>query len=162
VDNLKAIEYFYRQMELGNIKNDTEQEAYELAIKALKKMNISNLNMIEDIEILNEILEIVPLNHREVKVIKKVIQALEHQNKDRWIPVSERLPNDTECNEFDDMHPNHRKFLCTIKISDYEPQIRVLFLSEVFGWKYGADDYNEYVVAWKPLPESYKEIDYEG
>ncbi|OZV12324.1 hypothetical protein CIW83_09515 [Tissierella sp. P1] len=96
--------------------------------------------------------------HVDKGSLELAINILEKQLKDKWIPVSERLPNDTECNEFDDMHPNHRKFLCTIKIADYEPQIRVLFLSEVFGWKYGADDYNKYVIAWKPLPELYKEV----
>ena len=36
--NIKqAIEYFYRIMENGNIKNDEQQEAYERAIEALEK-----------------------------------------------------------------------------------------------------------------------------
>lgn len=75
-----------------------------------------------------------------------------------WIPVSERLPNDEECSKFDNLHPLSRKFLCTIKIGDFNPEPRLLFYSKVFGWKYGADDYNEYVVAWQPLPEPYKEV----
>lgn len=33
----EAIEWFYKQMELGRIRNDTEQEVYELAIDALTK-----------------------------------------------------------------------------------------------------------------------------
>ena len=37
MDNKAAIEYFYRKMELGLISNDTEQEAYEMAINALEK-----------------------------------------------------------------------------------------------------------------------------
>lgn len=74
-----------------------------------------------------------------------------------WIPVSERLPNEEECEKFDIGHPNSRKFLCTIKIGDYEPQIRELYFSKLFGWKYGPEDYNEHVIAWQPLPESYKE-----
>lgn len=35
--NEQAIDYFYRQMELGKIKNDTEQEVFELAIDSLGK-----------------------------------------------------------------------------------------------------------------------------
>ncbi len=34
--NKEALEYFYKQMENGNIKNDTMQLAYEYAIKALE------------------------------------------------------------------------------------------------------------------------------
>lgn len=36
--NKEALEYFYSQMENGNIKNDTMQLAYECAIEALKKI----------------------------------------------------------------------------------------------------------------------------
>lgn len=73
----------------------------------------------------------------------------------KWIPISKRLPNNVECNKFDIEHSNHRRFLCTIKIPGYEPLVRELFFSEVFGWKYGAEDYNEYVVAWRALPVPY-------
>ena len=76
MDNKKAIEYFYRQMELGNIKNDIEQEVFELAIQALEKMNAPNLNIKEDIEILGEMLEITPLSKREIKAVERVIEVL--------------------------------------------------------------------------------------
>lgn len=33
----EALEYFYRQMESGNIKNDVMQLAYECAIEALEE-----------------------------------------------------------------------------------------------------------------------------
>lgn len=33
----EALEYFYRQMENGNIKNDTMQLAYERAIETLEE-----------------------------------------------------------------------------------------------------------------------------
>lgn len=33
----EAIEYFYNVMETGNIKNDIQQSAYEMAIDALEK-----------------------------------------------------------------------------------------------------------------------------
>jgi len=33
----RAIEYFYRQMESGNITNDNQQKHYEIAIDALEK-----------------------------------------------------------------------------------------------------------------------------
>ncbi|MDF2879564.1 MAG: hypothetical protein K0R54_121 [Clostridiaceae bacterium] len=75
-----------------------------------------------------------------------------------WIPVKERLPSEEECKKFDIKHPNYRSFLCTIQITDYEPQTRTIFFSEIFGWKYGAEDYNKYITAWQPLPEPYKEV----
>jgi len=35
----EASEYFYKQMELGLIKNDEQQEVYEMAIEAIEKAN---------------------------------------------------------------------------------------------------------------------------
>ena len=35
--NKEALEYFYRQMENGNIKDDTMQLAYECAIETLEE-----------------------------------------------------------------------------------------------------------------------------
>lgn len=40
----EAIEYFYRTMENGNIKNDTQQLAYETAIGALEKQIPKKVN----------------------------------------------------------------------------------------------------------------------
>ena len=40
----EAIEYFYKQMELGNIQNDKQQLAYEMAINALYKQKEVNSN----------------------------------------------------------------------------------------------------------------------
>lgn len=83
--------------------------------------------------------------------------VVEKQLNGGWIPVSERLPNKEECNKFDFKHPNHRKFLCTIKIKDYEPQVRELYLSHTDDWKFGPESYSKYVTAWQPLPEPYVE-----
>ena len=40
-----------------------------------------------------------------------------------------RLPNEEECNKHktDELSANYRKFLCTIKIQDYESQTRELY-----------------------------------
>ena len=92
---------------------------------------------------------------QENKAINTAIQTLEKQLKDRWIPVSERLPGDEEINKLNYSHPNHRKFLCTIQITDYKPQVRLLYYGEK-GWLYEGENYNEYVKAWRYLPEPYK------
>lgn len=89
-----------------------------------------------------------------VRLIKKFDKA----NNNGWIPVSERLPSKGECSTFDVTHPNYRKFLCTIKIADYELITRELYFSKIFGWKYGPEDYNEHVIAWQNLTEPYKEV----
>ncbi len=92
-----------------------------------------------------------------IKAHKLAIKALEKQLNDRWVSVNTRLPNDEECNRFGIGHPNHRKFLCTIKIANYEATTRELYFSKIFGWKYGPEDYNEHVIAWQNLTEPYKE-----
>lgn len=95
-------------------------------------------------------------NGKELELaIHTGIKALEKQLNDRWIPVSERLPGDEEINKLNYSHPNHRKFLCTIQIASYKPQIRLLYFG-VMGWLYEGENYDDYVIAWKPLPEPYK------
>lgn len=97
-------------------------------------------------------------NEEIISKMAKRLKAFEENTFNMgWISVSERLPNEEECDKFDILHPLNRKFLCTIKIGDFNPEPRLMFFSKVFGWKYGADDYNEYVIAWQPLPEPYKE-----
>lgn len=47
----EAIEYFYNVMETGNIKNDMQQSAYEMAIEALEKQipkKVSNRKVVYD------------------------------------------------------------------------------------------------------------------
>lgn len=43
----EALEYFYRQMENGNIKNDTMQLAYERAIEALEKNKEEKIKVVD-------------------------------------------------------------------------------------------------------------------
>lgn len=96
------------------------------------------------------------------EALSVAIEALEKysrsEKQNKWILCSDRLPNEEECNVYDMKHPCYRQFFCTIKIGDYEPQTRQLYLSPVFGWKYGPSDYNEYVTAWMTIPEPYKPI----
>lgn len=88
--------------------------------------------------------------------IENAIKALEDKSGDKWIPVSERLPSDEEINKYISIHPNYRQFLCTVKFADYEPQTRLIYFEES-GWRYMGEDYNKHVIAWKPLPETYKD-----
>lgn len=113
------------------------------------------MNKIEAIKRLKECIEDCTSGEDDIykEAFGVAIAVLEAQQENKWVPVSERLPNEEECNIYEAEHPCHREFICTIKIGDYEPQTRQLFFSKVFGWKYGPGDYNEYVTAWRPLPE---------
>lgn len=93
----------------------------------------------------------------ERQELYKAIETIEQTNIE-WIPCSDRLPNEEECNLYEATHPCHRQFICTVKIGEYEPQTRQLFFSKIAGWKYGPEDYNKYVTHWQPLPEPYKEV----
>ena len=113
-----------------------------------------------------EILKGLELTTGNSNILKEPLQlaisALTQQLNDGWISVSERLPNEEECNIYEAMHPCHRQFICTVKIGEYEPQTRQLFFSKIFGWKYGPEDYNEHVIAWQPLPPAWKGENNEG
>lgn len=76
------------------------------------------------------------------------LEIMAHLNNIKWIPVSERLPNDDEMS----------KCLYVNKYGDF---IIDAYISKV-GGTYECE--NEYtilcdVVAWMPLPEPYKESD---
>ncbi len=113
---------------------------------------------IETITIIHEHIDLeCDLNEDLTRYYSTIISALQQQLTNGWISVSERLPNTEECNLYHKMHPCHRQFICTIKIKG-TLQTRQLFFSKVFGWMYGPDDYNQHVIAWRSLPEPYKEV----
>lgn len=134
-----------------------EYEDIGIEPKRLKEFlgNFGISIVMKNIKLMNELQE----NKEIISKMAKRLKAFEENTfNTNWISVNERLPSDEECSKFDNLHPLSRKFLCTIKIGDFNPEPRLLFYSKVFGWKYGADDYNEYVIAWQPLPEPYKEV----
>lgn len=69
----------------------------------------------------------------------------ERREADRWIPISERLPEQTTT------------YLVTVKfIEDYEECIMTDMI--IYNIKYGWMTVDE-VIAWKPLPEPYERGD---
>ena len=124
----------------------TDYDKLQLKLREYADRKASN----GEIELANGILKAKCFIDQECTVIE------ERQLNNGWIPVSERLPNEEECNLYDVTHPCHRKFMCTVKVGNYEPQTRKLFFYDIFGWKYGLGDYNEYVMAWQPLLEPYQ------
>ena len=85
---------------------------------------------------------------------KQIVQEVAEEYNGGWIPCSERLPEDA--------------FGCLVTIIDCEPSTQTDFeniLPYVVGYdgeSWNDEDGNEIpfeVIAWKPLPEPYKERD---
>ncbi len=142
-------------VQMGHDDRVITDESCDIAISALE----NNEQLKRDLAAQNEYSERLAERLRATNNLLKKVRK--KQLNSGWIPVSERLPNEEECNKHktDELSANYRKFLCTIKIQDYESQTRELYFSEIWGWKYGAEDYNKYVIAWQPLPEPYKEVE---
>lgn len=117
-------------------------------------MNIENAIKYLKQSIIDEVELVCEEEHNEA--LEVAIKALEDKSGCKWIPVSERLPSDEEINKYISIHPNYRQFLCTVKFADYEPQTRLIYFEES-GWLYMGEDYNKHVIAWKPLPEAYRD-----
>lgn len=77
--------------------------------------------------------------------VDSIEELQERREADRWIPVSERLPEQTTA------------YLVTIKFSeDYEECI--MTDTVIYNTKYGWNTVDE-VIAWKPLPKPYESED---
>ena len=74
-----------------------------------------------------------------------------------WIPTSERVPNEKECNLFKPPHPCYRRFICMVQLAGINPMVRELYFCEISGWTLGTVSYNKYVTAWQPLHPAWKE-----
>jgi hypothetical protein len=83
------------------------------------------------------------------KVYDLAITALEAQKDDAWIPVTERLPEET----------GHYKVTVKYKRDGTTQTEKMLFMGKEFGLMKWKNDYERYcdVTAWKPLDEPYEE-----
>lgn len=112
----------------------------------------------------------VTINELEEKFGCKVkIVGNEEEHNDVWIPCSERLPKDDDC----------RFYMCTVENHEDDPPMYCQYDEELgFGFYNDIYDPNtlgfidtefktnselgyENVIAWRPLPEPYKEDDEE-
>ena len=86
------------------------------------------------------------------------IRALERQEKERWIPVSEGLPEEhseqDECN-LDEVHASSDLVLVTVLDDNGNTFITDDITVDGEWVNYGNFNYFE-VIAWKPMPEPYR------
>ncbi|MSS07127.1 hypothetical protein FYJ38_00540 [Clostridium sp. WB02_MRS01] len=131
---------------------------------------------------------LMAINNTEALVI--AIKVLEQQDKERWIPVSERFP-ERDVNSFGDTLSHSKEVLVIIKYDNsrddgeqymawfdndkYDMYVEALKTGECDGsvvpekeawnvYKKGTtgvyeDLYIKSVIAWQPLPETYREPD---
>ena len=82
----------------------------------------------------------VNMDKDDAEAIRVIIQALEQQ---RWIPVSEQLPITVDIKYF---------WVCT----DKGHQCKAEWL--VWHWNYHNIPIGEKIIAWRELPEPYREV----
>lgn len=108
---------------------------------------------IRAIESLQNIVEYWTMRPTEQEAARLAIKALEQQDNERWIPVGVRLPTMEECQNNDcrfivtDDKKAYQKFYDYHKVYDGG-----FFDFGIYGYEKDGS-----VVAWKPMPEPYKE-----
>lgn len=86
------------------------------------------------------------------ELVDTILVAIKHGTPlpDRWIPVSERLPEEESdvlvCNANGDIE---------LSRGSYSTEIKDDFIWYTSGWRFGK------VIAWMPLPRPYKESEVE-
>lgn len=103
----------------------------------------------------------------ESKAIKTVMDkieqslgefALEKQEQDRWIPVTERLPKEKDAGILKKLGTDKRSdyVLATVEVKGERMTVTACTYDGKWDWnmKYAFPDYK--VIAWRPLPEPYK------
>lgn len=104
----------------------------------------------------------------ESKAIKTVMDkieqslgefALEKQEQDRWIPVTERLPKEKDAGILKKLGTDKRSdyVLATVEVKGERMTVTACTYDGKWDWnmKYAFPDYK--VIAWRPLPEPYME-----
>ena len=93
----------------------------------------------------------------ELETLRMAVQALEE--KPRWIPCSERLPEMHEELDYIGRH-EESDFVLVCDASKLHPQVHVGLcwkLEGKVGWRTREWKVLDKVTAWMPLPEAYKE-----
>ena len=94
------------------------------------------------------------ITNKPLEACDLAISALEKQEQDRWIPVTERLPED-----YSDLlvwfeyfrYGSYNRLYQTYGIGNYYDKYDAWTVNHESGWN------KLRVIAWKPLPEPYQE-----
>ena len=93
----------------------------------------------------------------ELKILREKVRTL--LEKDRWIPVSERLPEEKDAGILKNLGTNKRSdyVLATVEVKGERMTVTACTHDGKWDWnmKYAFPDYK--VIAWRPLPEPYTE-----
>ena len=87
------------------------------------------------------------------------IDALEKQEKNRWIPVTERMPEEKDAGILKKLGTDKRSdyVLATVEVKGERMTVTACTYDGKWDWnmKYAFPDYK--VIAWRPLPAPYQE-----
>lgn len=108
---------------------------------------------------------ILPLSHPAFEAVTIAISALEKQEQDKWIPVTERLPevhkagDGSLCGIYMQSNP---VLVCGTAEYEQNAQFHVaVYCDDLDGYTYWSTELDALTVdgvkAWRPLPEPYTE-----
>lgn len=78
------------------------------------------------------------------RTVQVGLHILPSAQPERWIPCSERLPND------------EKRVLCTVQSGEYFYVVPCVFIQSTRRWLPDVHGNHDNVIAWRPLPEPYK------
>lgn len=97
--------------------------------------------------------------NNSTKALDMAITALEKQEQDRWIPVTERLPEEKDAGILKKLGTDKRSdyVLATVEVRGERMTVTACTYDGKWDWnmKYAFPDYK--VIAWRPLPAPYQE-----
>lgn len=120
---------------------------------------IKRLSGIRDSEyIIGAGLKRITFNEKAIEAFDLAIAALEKQEANRWIPVTERLPEEKDAGILKKLGTDKRSdyVLTTVEVKGERITATACTYDGKWDWnmKYAFPDYK--IIAWRPLPEPYK------
>ena len=99
------------------------------------------------------------ITRRAYEALEMAIAALKKQEQEKWIPMTERLPEEKDAGILKKLGTNKRSdyVLATVEVKGERMTVTACTYDGKWDWnmKYAFPDYK--VIAWRPLPEAYTE-----